>query len=475
MSKIFLSRICRDLLLDRKNRALLVYSESCKKTLPDIYNFAKKHLDADAYMIDKALSSLTRKEIIIFNDMLQNIISLCKDEWIGSEIPVEIIDDEELRINCSLCNQPNNKWVYNIKNKLSGITINVGSTCIGHFPSIDVLQGKTKSQLVREAERQYRLKILSLKFPGIQKTLETWESELYSFKVLIPNQLATPFLDLKSKLDELVNKFKNKKADEEIYIEIEKILTDRDILLDSIIEYEIESIEHDYIATREIYQWLKLKGDLETIEKLKDTGYISYNTAPKIFEKNFLNRVIEEFNFNFYDLGTSIIDLDDEHEAFIIKPFLNTEFKLICRYEKFLYTFGWVLFGEKRHAALSLTNIFKLSKIYDLRSYEITLEKLKEVLRKSSSNYAIQIDHFTDYFSENIVDLFDKRNNIIWVIKGNKFLNEFKNIAFELTKCNEDDIGYFLRSLRPSDYRQYTRNELRELREISRGINKVHI
>jgi len=73
MSKITLSEICRDLLLDRKNRALLVYSESCKKTLPDIYNFAKKHLDADANVIDVSLSSLTTKEIIIFNDMLQGV------------------------------------------------------------------------------------------------------------------------------------------------------------------------------------------------------------------------------------------------------------------------------------------------------------------------------------------------------------------------------------------------------------------
>jgi hypothetical protein len=475
MSKITLSEICRDLLLDRKNRALLVYSESCKKTLPDIYKFAKKHLDDDANVIDASLSSLTTKEIIIFNDMLQGIISLCKDEWIGSETPVEIINDKKLRKNCSLCNQPNNKWVYNIKNKLTGKTINVGSTCIGHFPSIELMKGKSKSQLEREAERQHRLQILTLKFPGIQKTLERWESELYSFKVLIPNQLAIPYLDLKSKLDELVNKFINKKADEEIFIEIGEILTERKMLLDSIREYEKESIEHDYIATREVYQWLKRKGDIETIEKLKENGYISYNTAPKIFEKNFLKRVIEDINFNFDDLGTSIIDLDDEQGGFIIKPFLNTEFKLICSYEKFLSAFGWVLFGEKRNAALSLINIFKLSRIYGRQSFELTLEKLKEVLRKSKSNYAIQINRLTDYFDENIVDLVDKRKNIIWVIKGNKFLNEFKNIAFELTECDDNDIGSFLDSLSPTDYKRYTRNELKELREAGRNMSRVHI
>jgi hypothetical protein len=471
--KLVLSDICRDLLLDRKNRALLLYSESCKKNLPLIYNFVCKHLDSDADTIDQAIKSFSTEEIIVFNDMLQGVISLCKDEWVGDHIPVEVIDDESQRKRCSLCNQPNNKWVYNIKNKLNGRKMNVGSTCIGEFPTIELMKGKTRTQLEKEAEKLSRMKSLTLKFPGIEKTLEQWESTIYSFEILIPHTLEQPYLEIGKKIEELKNEYLNKKVDDSVFLEIEKLLVERKKYLQAMEEYVEEYKEERYVATSKIVSWLKSKGDLQTLETLKETGFITYRTAPKIHERSFLEKIIEDMNFLFADSGLEITDLDYNQDGFVIKPFVDKNFRLICPFGNFLSYFSWVLFGEKQTAAFNIKNIFKVSDIYDKSSVELAIAELKKVLNQSRSLFSIQIDKYTDYYEENIIDIYDKRKNKVWVVNLKKFLKEFKSVAFGITEVDDDDMNNYLTGLSKSEYKCYTIKELREIREAAREMHKV--
>jgi hypothetical protein len=471
--KLFLSDICRDLLLDRKNRALLLYSESCKKNLPIIYNFVCKHLDSSADKIDQAIKSFSTEEIIIFNDMLQGVISLCKDEWIGDHRPVEIINDESQRKRCSLCDQPNNKWVYNIKNKVNGSKMNVGSTCIGEFPTIELMKGKTRTQLEKEAEKLSRMESLALKFPGIEKMLEQWESNVYSFEILIPNKLEQPYLEIGKKIGELKDKYLNKKVDEEVFCEIEGLLLECKKYLEDMEEYVEEYKKERYVATNKIVSWLKLKGDLQTLETLKETGFITYITAPKIHERSFLEKVAEDMNNYFADLGLELTDLDYYQNGFVIKPFVDKSFRLICPFGNFLSYFSWILFGEKQTAAINIKNIFKVSDIYDKSSVELAMNELKKVLKQSRSLFSVRIDKYTDYYEENIIDIYDKRKDIVWVVNLKKFLREFKSVAFGIVEVDDDDLNYYLTSLSKSEYKCYTINELRELREAGREMDKL--
>lgn len=469
MEKIVINDIIRDLLLDRKNRALLLQSESCRKNLPIIYDFVYKYLDSDVSIIDEAIKSLNSEDVIVFNDMLQGILTLCKDEWIGGQNPVEVIDDESLRKRCSLCNQPNNKWVYNIMNKLNGRKMNVGSTCIDEFPSIELRKNRTRTQLEKEAEKINRMKMLTIQFPRIEKTLQQWESKLDSFEILIPHELEKPYLEIGEKIRKLKEDYLNKKISDDKFPEIKEFFSESNQYISSMKEYVEDYRNERFVVTREIVSWLKVRGDLQTLETLKETGFLTYKTAVKIYEKNFLDKVIEDMNFLYSDSGLIIKGVDQDKKGFIIEPFSEEEFKLICPFGNFLKYFSCVLFGEKQTIVFNIKNIFIASDIYGNSSLELAMIKLQKVLKEAKSLFSIKIDNNIDYIAENIIDVYDRSKDKIWEVDLRKFLKEFKAIAFTIIKVDDQDISNYLGG---SEYRCYSKEELREKRQISKEIHK---
>lgn len=113
--KIVISKTARDLFVNRNNRALLIYSQHPKEKFPILYKLAKIHLNSNAREIDKVFETLQRKEILLLNEMLGNVINICRNEWIGDVDPYAIIENEKERKTCSLCKQKNNKLVFHIK------------------------------------------------------------------------------------------------------------------------------------------------------------------------------------------------------------------------------------------------------------------------------------------------------------------------------------------------------------------------
>ncbi|HHX7191436.1 hypothetical protein P9Z94_29045 [Bacillus thuringiensis] len=78
--KIVISKTARDLFVNRNNRALLIYSQHPKEKFPILYKLAKIHLNSNAREIDKVFETLQRKEIILLNEMLGNVINICRNE-----------------------------------------------------------------------------------------------------------------------------------------------------------------------------------------------------------------------------------------------------------------------------------------------------------------------------------------------------------------------------------------------------------
>jgi hypothetical protein len=469
------SDICRELLLDKKNRSLLINSDITKnEEFIFLHEFATEYLDKDSKEIDVALELLDTDNIYFINDMLQGLINLCKAEWIGDNNPVEIITDPSKRKKCSLCGAPNNKWVYNIKNKINKRKMNVGSTCIGEFPSMEFMVGKTRSYLEKEAEKKIRLKDLTLRFHGIERIVSTWTSELDKYSILIPYELETPYLEVGDKIKKVFDDFINKKVDENCFSEIEGFLNERDYFLDAMREYEEDHEDDDYIASRKVVNWLYNKGDLQTIESLKSTGYITYMTATSIYEKSFLTKVMEDLNFTFEDTGVSIAGLNEEYQSFIIKPFKNEELKLYCSYQNFISYFGWSVFGEKQNAAFNLANLFKISRIRDRRSIDNIISNLKNTLRGTTFSVSTYSNRDYDYFTLNELDIFNKKTEKYTLVKLREFVDRFKSFAYKLGRDTVEDIIYYLEDIPTGERREFTRSQLRDLRTASKEMDKLN-
>lgn len=461
---IQVDNIAREILKNRKNRSILAYSETSKE-----YNFLYKlvndYIDSPAEKIDEVLNDLPEEEIIIINDMLSGILNLCREEWKGDESylnPIEIIIDEDKRIPCSLCDYPKTKEVYYIKNKISKRKMNVGSTCIEEFANISLAEGKTKKQLKQEAEKNSQLKILILEFPGIEKKIETWFDDLNKFDILIPYEFERPYTDLGTRLKNIYNDFIDKKVEKEVFTEIADILMKRDELKGDMLQYSNDNLTKEFVASREIVSWLERNKDVETIEALKETGFVSYATAPKIHEENFLNLIIDKMNLLLLDIGASIHGKDEEAKSFIIKPRIYENLTLICNYNKFISYFCHGLFEEKGHATLNLANLLRVSSIYD----RDTLQAIIWELTSKMYNFDINIrtnDYggFYDYIGQNELDLYDKRDKKVLIAPLKEFVEEFKSLAFGIGDINE--VRRFVDYM-SNEKKKYTFAQLEDIR-----------
>lgn len=471
-SKILVSEPSRKLLLDKKNKSLLVNSFHCKDKFSFLYKFSLEHIDSDASAIDMAIDKLSKEEIIMINDLLPGVLNICKNEWVGRENAVEIIIDEHKRESCSLCGKKNNKWVYNIVNKVSGVKMNVGSTCIGEFPSIELGANKTKTQLEKEAERKHILSGLTLKFPGIENIVDTWKKRAEEYEVLIPVNIESPYLKIGEELKEIFNSYLVNKGNTEDINKIESHLKERNEFLSKMAEYENAHKSNKYIVNRRIVNWLKAKEDYKTIDALKKTGYVTYELASRIEERLFLEEILKDFNQVYSEAGIELIGYDEEKKSFIIKPFKDFNVKLICNTKKFIDYFGWVLFDEERNAAFNLINIFKASSIYDNKSIELIVQSLRDVLRSSIYTLSLYEDKYVDFMSTNQIDLIYKKDDVVKVINLNKFLEEFKIYSFNIKKLDFKEIDVYLEHLTLAENKTYTRKELRELRQSGKDMGK---
>lgn len=147
--------------------------------------------------------------------------------------------------------------------------MNVGSKCITAFHSLEYPSGLTKAEVMRRAHQQSRLQSLTLKFPGIEKIVSSWEFELEKYHILIPEFLESKYLDIGSKLKEIYNNYLKRRVGKADIKKISKILKSRDSFLSNMRDYEAENKQKDYVVTRKIVKWLQLKNDYETIKHLK--------------------------------------------------------------------------------------------------------------------------------------------------------------------------------------------------------------
>lgn len=467
-----INKLSRELFLDKKNRSILCFSEHSKINFRFLYEFAKRTKDKDAQEVDEMLKTLNSDEAIIFNDMLPNILHLCKEEWTGDFKPVEIINDERKRKNCSLCGTKNNKWVFNIKNKLNNTKMNVGSTCITEFSSIDLKQGYTKSKLMKEALKQDKLRKLTIEIPNVERMIKKWNTEPEKFPVLIPNSLVDEYEILGEKTALVYEKCLDGKIKfDKALIVIKSSITQQEEMLSTMNDYSNNYSSERYIVTRAIVNYLLRENDVTTIEKLKITGFVAHETAENIKEPVFLEKFRSDMNVFLNEMGIEISGLDQSNETFELSIHSEAKFKMFCTYSKFIRYFGSIVFGERDQIKLNKSNIFLVCDVFDIDSYSILLSRLNEKAGKGYNLHAYE-NKDLNLLQLDQLDIREQNGSgKVYVVSLKKFMKEFKKYAFIEDKAAiAKEINEFIS--KEEKIRTTTIKKLNELRRESSEVFK---
>ncbi|ALS23174.1 hypothetical protein [Paenibacillus naphthalenovorans] len=444
-------------LTEKKNRSLLYHSETIKH-YPTLYRFIIENEDITEELIREKLSEEDLKTV---EHLMPQIFKNCQDEWKSDDTkpyPLEILTGDNW-IRCSICGTKN-KEIYYIHNKISGQKLNVGSTCINYFLIDSMLDGKTKGQIKREASRIQRLSVLNQRYPGIGEIISNWNEELHKYEVLIPTSIEEPYLQLGEEVRQQYEDYLNGK---EISVDLfEEYLEKQQQFLRDMENYNDAHKGNKFVVTRSIVNWLNRTSQNTVLEKLKETGYVTYSLAPKILEQRFIESLIPEINKHLAPINAVIIGTDEDTKSFIIKPFENLDVKLSLKYEKYLDIFGWKLFGEPQKGAIILYNIFYLSRVADDDSRLIILRELSKKL--SSVNMHLRFEGKYDYLGYNEIDIVDRKTDTVMVTKLNEFTEDFKHLAFDLgNKSISEIVNYFNRP----EHKKYSTRELRDIRSSS--------
>lgn len=188
-----MSRKISKSILSRDEVSLLLNSEEPKNELlyGNLFSVLNNITDLKAISLEQ-LNKLNldthAKAALTYNKKL--LMSNVNAEWF---VEAESSEDESQKIRCGLCNTPN-KYLFYIRNRKNNIQLNVGSSCMKKFPSIEGYSNYKyeMNKSIRTQQTIARRSKFHERFPNVQEILDSTSFYFDNLPILLPNTLYFP-------------------------------------------------------------------------------------------------------------------------------------------------------------------------------------------------------------------------------------------------------------------------------------------
>lgn len=397
---------------------------------PDLRNFLETAKD----LKENQLKKLPPEMQNFYRNLLNRFLMEARDEWRKKKENYCDYrgDNKKDWIHCSLCNEPN-KYIFYIVNQYNGNELNVGCECVKNF---DKVQGEL--QKYRTGKKLAYLVKIEDKFPGIDSQVENWKHDLDNFP-FVTKPLEDSYLKLGERLNKIYNGYLSGKYNfDQTVIEIGKILSEKAQLLSNIDDF-ITKNKND-IPTRNIMTWLKSRGERDLIERLKKEEKITWQTAFKIEEPDFMKSLIPKLNKVLQNIDVTILKLDPLQSGYVLDV-NGTKSLLFIKYRDIMRDFGWSIFpGELVYMEVTAENIISRSSLYDDNSIDVFLSRLSTKLNNPLFRiYQYDVEVNQIHFLEN--------NKDIVSVDLKPFVEKFKSLIFKTDKQSYTDVIDFVKHL----------------------------
>lgn len=401
----------------------------------------------------------------LFTDFYKTV---CK-EW---EM-INIIDDDQT-LECSLCGQKDTKKKFYIKNKFNGTILNVGSTCINNFDDIKGIDGKTRQQIEKDWKIQNRDKLLNQRYPGIIGKLDNWSKEIDNIPTIINKNLEEEYFSILKKAFVLREKFrKQNKIDYNIADQMNDLVIKGEHVLNKI-HTDIENKkDNEWFITNEIKVWCyKDNKDRNVITFLKEDGLITWRSACRIYETNFVNKIISKLQKIFDNSKILIREFDNKRNGIIVSindgNIYNIRINLVCSYKEFMLEYGNTIFKSEFSFKNEKDFIIRHSKIIDDTSLDISVSNFKYLLKK----YSLNIKDWNIEYNEIIfTEYINPKNTLYKILDLKKFVNEFLSFIFkkDLTETEVKSIKSYIKNSSTMTEEEYNERLTRREKEEKAG------
>lgn len=448
-----------------RERRLILDSEIIND-YPDI----KAILEENKRINQDFINKLPQKHKIFFKNILPFVLKEATNEWKGDEeknICEDMGPDRSKWKRCSLDNR-HNRYIFYIVNTLNGKRLNVGSCCIKQFWEGE-LEGKTIKQMIEERKRLRLLSALDERFPDIARTINNWGAMLENFAVIIPYSFETPYLELGKDAKETIEHYLggNHDGEHKLVERLDKIFHDQKVLLRNIQDHVAKVANDKFAPTKNIRVWLRTNPSAttkEALNQIKKHGLITWSSAWRIEEYNFMQSLISDLNKALRQIGISIINIDRSRKGYILRCRGQKSIKLFAIHRELILDCGWVLFANEESRQLYLENIIKYCTIYEESSINEVIYKLNGVVKNRGIRFG-----YPD-FDHNEIDLFDEKTKTYMLLNLKKIAEEYKGLVIGCRDKHPKDLEQYI-----SDYKgkRYSKEQLSDLRQSRKEFNIV--
>lgn len=286
------------LTLDEIN--LLLHSEEAKHTdlYGNLFEVLLKLKPKKAISLDE-LYMLDTKGRYALQQNKSNLMNAINNEW----YVISVNDfDSNKKIRCGLCNTPN-KYIFYIENRLNGKKLNVGSSCMTHFPQmIGYVENKKHLSKLKENHKIVKRRNEFLQhYPNVDTIIKSADAWFNSLPILIP-------YDIYSKIEECITRMRliytmyvndGKKPFDSHFTSFELF----QIALNQFADYKQNAMnfvdEHnhdDLICCRKEIDWLLSQNKKDILYEIaQNEGKYSDATLKYIYSQDFIKQNVNLF------------------------------------------------------------------------------------------------------------------------------------------------------------------------------------
>src|SRR5690625_2635365 len=409
------------LAITKKDHTVLLYSRITKE-YEWLYEMLISH---DKITVD-LINSLDDDKRNFMENIFSYVLRQAILEWKEKlQIPKDLGEDNDKWIQCSLCGTPN-RYIHYIINKKSKRKINVGSDCVKEYAFND----KNIHNQREEARKLRRQNLLNTELPGIKRKVDNWHQEMERFNVWIPLSISRIYVQTGDELKKTFYGFLDGKGTEvETLGKIQILLAEGEREIDKFKKHVDKNRNNDFVVTKDVYKWINRNKNNQSIQtafkQLKYDGIITYQTAHRISERRFMEKVLTLLNKHLKKRGIIIQSINESERVYRFEIESLKGCKLFILHEELLVNFGWVLFEEEPFNDLNEIEFIKCAIIKEEHSTDIMLREISSKL----TNLTINLSGYDYEFNE--IVLFDKKKKEYRVLPLIDFVSKFKVLSLK--------------------------------------------
>ena len=427
-----MSRQLTKSILSRDEISLLLNSEEPKNEslYGNLFEVLKNVTDLKAISLarlDELKLDEAAKAALTYNK--KSLMSNVNNEWY---VEAESAEDESKKVRCGLCNTPN-KYLFYIRNRINNRQLNVGSSCMKKFPSIEGYSDY-KEQLnktIRTQQSITRRTKFHEHFPNAKDILDSTSFYFDNLPILLPNTLYFPLRDTAKMIRIIYRDYVNygrKPVDnhKDSFELFEEYVGQFYRLKHRADDFVRKNISNKFICRRDELDWLltNKKTDLITAMTLNN-GCYTQEVVKKMTYYKFLQRYFAMFNKARNTSNITIYNIQNENDTFrfTIKN-CGCMFAYSIDKKRFMLNIGHKCMFEP-HYHFQNADLFKVSTIMiNQANLQNVLDIIEDKL--NSFGYYILIDDVT-----NDIFLYKKLDKSIKEFTLKNFLKTYSLYAIQ--------------------------------------------